>query len=280
MRHGWYWLIEGFILWARAPAFLSFLTLCWLIGILVASYPRFIGEMLGMVLYPGLLLGVFNGCRAIDRKRKLSPGLLISGFRRHAFDLLLAGFFNFIVLMIALLSTKLIDDGMLWRFSIYAEIPDPTTFLSPPFLYSIVFFTIMLVLWCAIYLFVPQLIGWWRLSAIDALLFSLKGCLLNWLPFLTYSFCFGFFIIVLSALVINFFQLAASGLGTVVCAVFLLIIIPALIASFYVAARDIFGFPRRRKHRKRRPDPAQPDPAQNEGNTRDEVQKRRRQVKT
>jgi len=256
MRHGWYWLIEGFMLWARSPAFLSFMTLCCILSIIVASIPPYVGEMLGVILYPGLMLGVFNGCRAIDRKRKLSPSLLFSGFRRYAFDLLLAGFCNFVVLTAVLLSTRLIDGGMMWRALIYAEIPDMAAFSSPPLFYSFLVTTILFVLWGVVYLFVPQLIGWWRLSVPKALAFSLKGCLVNFLPFFTYAFCYGFFIIVLSALVINFFELTARGLGVVACAVFLLITSPALIASFYVAARDIFGFPRRRKHRRRRPDQA------------------------
>jgi len=256
MRHGWYWLIEGFMLWARNPAFLSFMTLCCVLSIIVASIPPYIGEMLGLILYPGLMLGVFNGCRAIDRKRRLSPGLLFSGFRRYAFDLLLAGFCNFVVLTVVLLSTRLIDDGMMWRALIYAEIPDSAAFSTPPLFYSLLVTTALTVLWGVIYLFVPQLIGWWRLSVPRALVFSLKGCLVNFLPFFTYAFCYGFFIILLSALIINFFELTARGLGVVACAVFLLITSPALVASFYVAARDIYGFPRRRKHRRRRHDPA------------------------
>jgi hypothetical protein len=256
MRHGWYWLIEGFMLWARSPAFLSFLTLCCILSIILAAIPPYVGDLLGSILYPGLMLGVFNGCRAIDRKRKLSPGLLFTGFRRYAFDLLLAGFCNFVVLTVLLLSTKLIDGGMMWRALVKAEIPD-MPLQSPPLFYSFLFTTILSVLWGVVYLFVPQLIGWWRLSVPKALAFSLKGCLINILPFFTYAFCYGFFIIVLSALVINFFELTARGLGVVACAAFLLITSPALIASFYVAARDIYGFPRRRKHKRRRPDPAQ-----------------------
>ncbi|MDR2014638.1 MAG: hypothetical protein LBP99_03315 [Azoarcus sp.] len=257
MRHGWYWLIEGFMLWARSPAFLSFLAFSCIIAIILAAIPPYVGDLLGLILYPGLMLGVFNGCRAIDRKRNLSPGLLISGFRRHAFDLLLAGFCHFVVMTAMLLSTWPIDGGMMWRVVTHAEIPGPAVFASPPLLYSSIFIGIFSALWTAVYLFVPQLIGWWRLSVPKALISSLKGCLFNWLPFLVYIFCFSFFIIILSALVINFFELVAEGLGVVICALFLLISIPALIASFYVAARDIFGLPRRRKHKQRQPDATQ-----------------------
>lgn len=254
MRYGWYWLIEGFMLWVRSPAFLSFLTLCCIISILLASIPPYIGELLGLVLYPGLMLGVFNGCRAIDRKRTLSPGLLLSGFRRHALlDLLLAGFISFIVLTTVLLATWLIDGGIMWRLARYAEIPDTVILSSPPFTYSFIAVAISSMVWYVLYLFVPQLIGWWRLSVPNALAYSLKGCLLNFLPLLIYAICFGFFVIALPFFVINFFGLLFEGLGIVVCVVFLLVIIPTVFASFYVAARDIFGFPRRRKHKRRPP---------------------------
>jgi len=256
MQHGWYWLIEGFMLWVRSPAFLSFLAFSCILGILVALVTPYVGELLGPVLYPGLMLGVFNGCRAIDRKRKLSPGLLFTGFRRHAYDLLLAGFCNYIVITMVLWGTKLIDGGIMWQAFMHAEIPDTAVFASPWFRYSFITTTVLLTLWGVVYLFVPQLIGWWRLSVPMALIFSLKGCLLNWLPFLAYSFCFGFFVCMLAALVINFLQLTVEGLGVLVCTVFLLIIIPTLFASFYVAARDIFGLPRRRKHKRRPSDPA------------------------
>jgi len=255
MQHGWYWLIEGFMLWARNPAFLSFLAFSCIFGILVALAAPYVGGLLGSILYPGLMLGVFNGCRAIDRKRTLSPGLLFSGFRRHAFDLLLAGFCNFIALTIMLLVTWPIDGGMMWKVVMLGEVPNME---STRFLYSSLVSALLFMVWGVAYLFVPQLIGWWRLSVPKALVFSLKGCLFNWLPFFTYVFCFGFFVIILSALVINFFELTYEGLGVVVCAVFLLITSPALIASFYVAARDIFGFPRRRRHRRRPSDP-EPD---------------------
>jgi len=249
MQHGWFWLIEGFMLWVRNPAFLSFLTICFIVGITVAAIPPYLGELLAPILYPGLLLGVFNGCRAIDRKRTLSPGLLISGFHRHAFDLLLAGFINFIVITIVLLGSLPIDGGMVWQLGVHAKMPDmaavPSSSLYPLFAAAV------LIIWGVIYLFVPQLIGWWRLSVPRALIYSLKGCLLNWLPFLIYAFCLSFFIIALPFFVINFFELIYEGLGKLVCLVYLLLISPALIASFYVAARDIFGFPRRRKHKRR-----------------------------
>ncbi|MDR1854687.1 MAG: hypothetical protein LBR05_07285 [Azoarcus sp.] len=250
MKHGWYWLIEGFALWVRSPAFLSYLTFGCILSVFAALLVPYIGELLGFILMPGLILGVFNGCRAIDRKRRLSPGLLFSGFRRRAYDLLLAGFLNFVVTKLVLLSTILIDGGAMWRLSEYVQEPDTMTFISPQFMTSIAYTTVACILWGMAYLFVPQLIGWWRLSAFRALGSSIRGCLRNTLPFIAYLFCFGFFICVLAGLVINLFSLTMEGLGPIVCVGFVLIMAPSVFASFYVAARDIYGLPRRRKRRR------------------------------
>ncbi|MDR3087964.1 MAG: hypothetical protein LBU45_08475, partial [Azoarcus sp.] len=84
-----------------------------------------------------------------------------------------------------------------------------------------------------------------------ALFFSFKGCLRNFLPLSAYAFCFGVFVCTLPTLVINFSSLTIEGGGIIVCFAYLLVIFPVLFASIYVAARDIFGFPRRRKHRHR-----------------------------
>jgi hypothetical protein len=256
VRHGWYWLIEGFTLWARSPAFISFLIFSCILAIFVAASVPYIGELLSSVLYPGLMLGLYNGCRAIDRKRRLSPGLLFSGFQRRPYDILLAGFCNFIVIKIILLSTILIDGGEFLRASDTLQAPEMVTVVSTPFFYAMLTFVVLLLAWGMAILFASPLIGWWRLSVPKALLLSIRGCLRNWFPLAVYLlFGFGFFICTLPALAINFFNLLMDGLGTVVCAVFLLIALPVLFASSYVAARDIYGLPRRRKHRQHPPPP-------------------------
>jgi hypothetical protein len=256
MQHGWYWFIEGFSLWLRHPPFLSFLTAGCALAFFAVQLVPYVGGLLCMMLYPSLTLGVFNGCRAIDRRRRLSPELLLSGFRRRAYDLLLAGFCNFVACTVALLGTIPIDDGALWRLFIYLEEPDAATLVSPRFLYAILMAMALLLPWGTAYLFVPQIIGWWHLSAPKALSSSFSGCLRNLIPFFAYIFCYLFFVCMLSALVINFFSLTREGLGTLACAVFILVMVPVLMASVYVAARDIFGLPRRRRHR-RRPEQAQ-----------------------
>lgn len=257
MLHGWYWLIEGFALWLRNPAFLSFLTFGCFLAAFAAALVPYVGELLCMILYPSLTLGVYNGCRAIDRRRQLRPELLLSGFRRRVYDMLLAGFCNFAVIKLVLLGTIQIDDGVLWKLLENSEVSDTLTLSSPGFLYALLAVAILLIPWGIAFLFVSQLVGWWRLPVSRALSSSFVGCLRNLLPLLVYSFCFLFFACMLPALVINFINLTMEGLGTLACAIYVLLIVPVLLASFYVAARDIFGLPRRRKHRRRSEQQAQ-----------------------
>ncbi|MDR1062986.1 MAG: hypothetical protein LBL48_03500 [Azoarcus sp.] len=261
MRNGWYWLIEGFALWLRNPAFLSFITFSSVLALFAVLLVPYIGELLGMMLFPSLTLGIYNGCRAIDRRRRLSPELLLSGFRRRAFDLLLAGFCNFAIVKAVTVCSIPIDGGAWWGLLENAEAPDTMTLTSPRFLYAALMMLALLTPWSIAYLFVPQIIGWWRLPVAQALSSSLTGCLRNWLPLLVYMLCYAFFVCMLSALVINFFNLIKEGLGTLACTVFILVMFPILLGSFYVAARDIFGLPRRRRHR-RHPSHSRERPAQ------------------
>ncbi|MDR1463240.1 MAG: hypothetical protein LBI68_08935 [Azoarcus sp.] len=268
MRNGWYWLIEGFALWLRNPAFLSFITFGSLIVLFAALFIPYIGELIGMMLVPCLTLSIYNGCRAIDRRRRLGPELLLSGFRRHTLDLIVAGFCNFIVVKTVLESSKLIDGGAWLQLLEYAEEPDMMTLTSPHFLYAFIMMMALLIPWGIAYLFVPQIIGWWRQPVIHALSSSFIGCLRNWLPLLVYMLCYAFFVCMLSALVINFFNLVKEGLGTLACTVFILAMFPILLGSFYVAARDIFGLPRRRRHRHHPTHPHKPQAQETEATPR------------
>ncbi|MDR0565310.1 MAG: hypothetical protein LBG78_10315 [Azoarcus sp.] len=265
MWHGWYWLIEGFILLARNPAFLFFLSFSLVLVFIATAFIRVevgnaqrdVGYAIFIVLYPGLFLGVWNGCRAVDRKRKLSPALLVSGFRRRAYDLLLLGFSYFVFMTVLPLLTLPIDGGVVWNLLVSGILPSnqpfPGFLFEPPVSYSGLVFLIPTLLCTMAYLFAPQLIGWWRLPMLKAMSFSFRGCLVNLLPFFIYTCCFCFFLLALPIFLFNFVSSLMEGLSIVACVIYILVVIPAVFASFYVAARDIYGFPRRRRHQHPQP---------------------------
>jgi hypothetical protein len=66
---GWMWILDGFALWKRNPALITFLVFgYWFCLLLVAAVP-FIGQVLMSLAMPALSLGIFNGCKAVAEKR-------------------------------------------------------------------------------------------------------------------------------------------------------------------------------------------------------------------
>jgi hypothetical protein len=261
LEHGWAWLVEGFALWLRHPVFLSFLTFGSLITVFAASLVPEAGLALSTLLTPGLMLGVYNGCRAIDRHRKLLPDLMFSGFRHRLYDMLIASGIYFIITTGVLLGTILIDEGALWQFLNHGDEEALRAALDlPTFRYSVIAALSLLTLINVAYLFAPPLISWWRLPVPKAMLMSFTACLRNWQPFLAHSVCVVFFYFILPTFIISLMPFLVISFGVfeielswLVCFLFLLLTLPGLIASFYVSARDIFGLPHKKKRHAREP---------------------------
>jgi len=80
---GWAWIIEGFALWKRNPALITFLVFGYWLCLLVLAAVPFIGQILMSLAMPALSLGIYNGCKAVAEKRKAGPEILISGFKQN-----------------------------------------------------------------------------------------------------------------------------------------------------------------------------------------------------
>jgi hypothetical protein len=248
-RHGWYWLCDGFRLWRKSTAFLSFLTFGCLLIFLVAGTVPWIGQIIAWLILPALSVGVLDGCRAIEAKSKLAAerifSILFSGFRRERnFPVLAAaGAAHLAARVLVIAATPLIDGGMLKEVVTGARMLDENLVATPVFQAALLAATALTTLALMAYWFAPPLAGWWKLSAPKAMFFSFVACLLNWRAFIVYSLglvCFGIFVPIL---IIGVADLLFPGLGTVVLLVFLSVAIPIVSASFYASTRDVFGLP-------------------------------------
>ena len=112
-QRGWAWIIEGFRLWKRNPALLTFLVFgYWLCLLVVAAIP-FVGQVLMSLIMPALALGIYNGCKAVADGRKAGPDILLSGFRQNFPELVKIGGIYLIGTFAVLGLTALADDGIL-----------------------------------------------------------------------------------------------------------------------------------------------------------------------
>lgn len=240
-QRGWAWIFDGFSLWRRNPALITFLVFgCSLSLLLVAAVPL-IGQVIMSLVMPALSLGIFNGCKAVAERRKVGPDILFSGFRQNLPELVkiggiyLAG--TLAVMGISLLidsemNTKL-SKAMLGRTG-WGEALDDPTFTLALLVASIGSTPLMMAYW-----FAPLLAGWGRVPAAKALFFSFVACMRNWRAFLTYGI--GLLIIALGAgLLIAILELVSPLLALLPALAFPVIFIPVIFTSFYANALDVF----------------------------------------
>ena len=95
--------------------------------------------------------------------------------------------------------------------------------------------------------FAPVLTAWHGIGAPKALFFSLIACLINWRAFLVYGAVAILLTVVAPTLALSALLLfSGDSLGAPVTSFLfplLLVVLPTLLASFYVSYRDVFGAP-------------------------------------
>lgn len=91
LQRGWAWLREGFLLWRRNPALLTFASFGYLLIIVLISAVPLIGQPIAQLLMPVFSLGVLNACRAVADGRRVGPDVLFSGFKSNVQALITIG---------------------------------------------------------------------------------------------------------------------------------------------------------------------------------------------
>ncbi len=240
-QRGWAWIFDGFSLWRRNPALITFLVFgCSLCLLLIAAVPL-IGQVVMSLVMPALSLGIFNGCKAVAERRKAGPDILLSGFRQNLPELVKIGGL-YLAGTLAVMGISLLIDGemntklskaMLGRTS-WGETLDDPTFTLALLVATIGSTPLMMAYW-----FAPLLAGWGRVPAAKALFFSFIACMRNWRPFLAYGI--GLLVIALGAgLLIAILELVSPLLALLPALAFPVVFIPVIFASFYANALDVF----------------------------------------
>lgn len=239
---GWRWLAEGFAIYRRKPAPLSFLVLGYWLTMAVISAIPYIGQMIGFILIPAFSVSLMNVCRIIDADEQLPPQTLFSGFHRNLQTLLGLGVVYVVASLSILGFTALFDEGLLFRMLVLGSAPesqelaDASLFISAQLAFFLLV-PVMMAFW-----FAPVLAAWHDMSAGKSLFFSLMACLRNWRAFLVYSLAVMFAGILVPQLIAD--VLGGAGeptvLPTLIVVMISLILLPTLYASFYVSYRDVF----------------------------------------
>lgn len=240
-QRGWAWIFDGFYLWRRNPALITFLVFACSLGLLLIAAVPVIGQVIMSLVMPALSLGIFNGCKAVAERRKVGPDILISGFRQNLPELVKIGGL-YLAGTLAVMGVSLLIDGemniklakaMLGR-SNWGETLDDPAFTLALLVATIGSTPLMMAYW-----FAPLLAGWGRVPATKALFFSFIACMRNWRPFLAYGI--GLMVVAMGAgLLIAVLGLVSPLLSLLPSLAFPVIFIPVIFASFYANAVDVF----------------------------------------
>jgi len=225
--HGWQWIREGWDLFRKSPVLWVVLIVVGLTGLIALSAVPVVGEPLATLLFPALLAGYMQGCRALERGEELELAHLFAGFRHHSQQLVTLGGVNLVGQLLIFGVMMLTGGSTLVSLLMGDKAPDnPDVFAAAiagagfAILIGFALFSVLLMA----SQFAPMLVTFDRSTAIPALKASLKACLNNILPLSVYG------------LMMLPFALAASlpaMLGW-------LVLLPVMITSMYVAYRDLF----------------------------------------
>ena len=239
-QRGWAWITEGFALWKRNPALLTFLVFAYWFCLLVLAAVPFVGQVLMSLAMPALSLGIYNGCKAVAQKRKVGPEVLISGFRQNLPEQIKIGGIYLAGTLAVLGLTALVDGGILAELMLGKRKLDEATADDPLLTASLLVGTLGSTPLMMAYWFAPLLAGWGRVSAVKAMFFSFVACWRNWRAFFAYGI--GLMLAVLvPGMLIGLLGLISPILGTLPAIALPVIFIPVVFASFYANATDVFG---------------------------------------
>ena len=222
------WLTEGFGYFQKDTLAWVGATILFFVIILALAFIPLLGNLAGYILMPVFIAGLMLGCKARTQGGEFTVTHLFAGFSQHTAQLVVLGFLYLagmiaLVILIVILVMFGADGADLVEKLQARDVAALTDNLK----------LITLVCLIAAALYVPLLMATWfapalvilrNASAVDAMKLSFKGCLLNIMPFILYG---------LIGLVLGVVAIITMGLG-------LLVLVPVITASIYVAYQDIY----------------------------------------
>lgn len=220
---GWAWIAGAFGMFKSSPGTWIGIVIVLFIILVVLSLVPIVGTLATMLLFPVFTGGIMLGCHALKQGGKLEIGHVFAGFRSHAGDLVMLGVLGILAWIVVAIPVIVIVGGGAF-FDFLRGDPASLGAMGSSFALAIL---VMLALSIPVYMalwFAPALVVSRELAPVEAIKQSFRACLKNIVPFLVYG-------VVMLAL--GIIAAIPFGLG-------FLVLGPMIMASVYVAYRDIF----------------------------------------
>lgn len=242
---GWQWIMGGFAIFRRNPIMLGMLVVAYWFTMLFLNIIPVVGVLIASLAIPGLSVGLMQAARNLERGQPIGLQTLFGSLKENGRTLMILGGLYLCCTLGAIGLSSLIDGGDLMRFMLASNRTERAVVEDSDFLLSALFIMLMMTPVLMAWWFAPVLASWHRLTVGRSLFFSFVACWMNWRPFLVYGL--GLMIVagILPGVVLGVLLLALPGSADLVTAIvtlpMVLVIAPAVFASFYASYRDIFG---------------------------------------
>jgi hypothetical protein len=236
---GWRWIAEGVLLFQKSRLMWLAITLGLFIAYKLILFIPVVG-IAAILLMPIVLVGLMEGCRALDLGRELKPTYLLSGFTHNAGALAaLGGIYLAGNLLILLLIMQLGGEaiGQVLKFMSTQKVTPENIHLIREAVSKATFAVVVgwllsvpLVMACW---FSPLLVYLHDMKILAAMGVSLKACLQNMMPFLVYG----------GLLFLALMLVTPLAMATRILDLGMWLLAPLVIPSIYVSYKDIFPAP-------------------------------------
>ena len=224
---------------------LGMLVVAYWFTVLFLNIVPVIGVLLASLAIPGLSVGLMQAARNVERGQPVGIQTLYGSLRDNARTLIALGALYLCCTLGALSLSSLVDGGALLKFMLSNSRAERAMVEDADFTLSALFIMLLMAPVLMAWWFAPVLAAWHRLGVGKALFFSFVACWMNWRPFLVYGAGLAVVAILLPGIVASAVLLVvpeAQGFATALITVpMVLIIAPAIFASFYATYRDVFG---------------------------------------
>lgn len=220
---GWAWIAGGFDLFKRKAGIWIALIIVLAVILIVMSFIPFLGQLAMFLLLPVFTGGLMLGCQALERDGSLEIGHLFAGFKAHTGSLIVLGVFGLVATIVIMLPVIAIVGGGAFFGAMRGDAAGIGAIGASFALAFLIAFGLSILVYMALW-FAPALVVLRGLAPMEAVKQSFLGCLKNIIPFLIYGII----------------MLVLSVIASIPLALGWLILGPVLVASVYVAYRDIY----------------------------------------
>jgi hypothetical protein len=239
---GWDWLKQGIDLFRKQPAALTTLLFANILVSIFLSFVPLLGPLLSTILIPSLSIAYMQACLMIENGSRVTPAVLLTGFRQPALAALCKIGLIYVGLGLVEMSVVALSMGPEFFQKIAARQADPKAAesLSMEVLVFLLIGLLNVVMMVTLY-FAAPLAFWKRMTTGKALFYSFFAVVRAARVFLVLLLAWFGILMALVMAVLLLFGDAAIGRVVAVWLVFLFMLL--LQCALYAGYRTIFGKP-------------------------------------